>query len=366
VGRAVDAADAWAKAHLVILSASFESFKTEEEWASIEELQHSFEVKGQVLDVRQLSWQMPRPLGFVEQGRLILLCRALLQVPDASALLDDWFLVVKFAYQQWVDNQTFELTSEDVAKLLGGEVNRTRLVSHLLLREGWMFGSGSGVPEGNWTRELRSDVRVARHPRNARELLDARVAIEDAQPLAVVPLIDLDEGSVLPSAPPKQPTESTDTIAEPSNLRRRWDYATNNPFLATALAGICVIMLVALGGLLYAGGKKLVDFLGEDPEVTAAGGKFERAGEGGARTFPVAGVLAHEGRPVKPGQKVRVLCVVHAPTPPSAVPDGNWYKIGSDPWDGRYFAAANSFWNGDVPGQLPYTHNTDKSVEKCG
>jgi hypothetical protein len=39
---------------------------------------------------------------------------------------------------------------------------------------------------------------------------------------------------------------------------------------------------------------------------------------------------------------------------------------GSKPWNGRYFAPANSFWNGDVPCPTPYTHNTDFSVPKCG
>jgi hypothetical protein len=301
---------------------------------------------------------MPRPLGFVEQGHLVLLCRALLHVPAASALLEDWFRVLKYAYGCWMRDPNSELISHQVVELLDGDIDRAKLVSRLLLREAWMFGSGTGIPEGYWTRELRSDVRVARDARNARELLDARMRDEDAETLPALPLIELDEDPVLPSASSDQPSDS---VAHPGHLRRLWDYASNNPLLATFLGTLGVVAILALGGLIFAGVKKL----GEESSTSATRGKFERAAEGGARTFPVPGVLAREGPAVKVGQEVRVLCRVYAPNPPSVVPDGNWYKISSSPWDGRYFAAANSFWNGDVPGRLPYTHNTDKSVEKC-
>jgi hypothetical protein len=364
VRRTVDAADAWAVDHLALLSASFESFATSEEWAPIEGLQHSFEVKGERLDVARLSWQMPRPLGFVEQGRLILLCRALLWVPDASALLQDWFLVLKYAYERWVDDRNFELTSDRVIELFGGDTGRAGLVSQLLLREGWMFGSGTGVTGGDWTRELRSEVRVARDAHNARDLLDARIAIEDVEPMPVLPLIDMDEPEVPAPAPLDKSSGPEDTVAQPGRLRRLWDYVSNNPLLVLVLGTLSVLAIVAALGLFYTGAKELVEYFNEDTGL-AAHGKVERAGEGGARTFQVAGVLAQEGPAVKPGEKVRVLCLVYAPSPPSAVPDGNWYKLSSSPWNGRYFAAANSFWNGDVPGQLPYSHNTDEAVEKC-
>ena len=45
-------------------------------------------------------------------------------------------------------------------------------------------------------------------------------------------------------------------------------------------------------------------------------------------------------------------------------PDGWWYRLGGS-FGGTYYAVANTFWNGDVPNQLPYTHNTDFSVAVC-
>ncbi|WP_156036169.1 hypothetical protein [Blastococcus sp. URHD0036] len=44
-------------------------------------------------------------------------------------------------------------------------------------------------------------------------------------------------------------------------------------------------------------------------------------------------------------------------------PDGFWYLVESDEWNGRW-TPANSFMNGDVPGG-PYIHNTDVAVPVC-
>ncbi|HEX4669258.1 MAG TPA: hypothetical protein VH275_04705 [Solirubrobacterales bacterium] len=358
--RAVDAAEAWAESHLILLSASFESFTETGEWARIEGLQHRFEVEGRLLDVGRLAWRMPPPLGLVEQGHVVLLCRALLHVPAASTLLEDWFRTVKHAYDCWIGDPNCELISHEVVELLDGDVDRARRVSRLLLREGWMFSSGTGGAEGYWTRELRSDIRVARDARNARELLDARLRYEDAEAPAALPLTEMDEDPVPPPAPPGEPTGSQDTAAHQGRLHRLWRYVSNNPLLATFLGTLGVAAVLAL----LAGGRKLAEAI-DHGSAPAARGKLERAAEDGARTFSVPGSLAREGPPVRAGERVRVLCRVYAPNPPSVVPDGNWYRISSSPWNGRYFAAANSFWNGDVPGQLPYTHNTDQSVQKC-
>lgn len=62
---------------------------------------------------------------------------------------------------------------------------------------------------------------------------------------------------------------------------------------------------------------------------------------------------------------VQVSCKVYAPQIASATPDGYWYRIASAPWSDKYYVAANTFWNGDVPGQRPYTHFTDMNVPNC-
>jgi hypothetical protein len=56
---------------------------------------------------------------------------------------------------------------------------------------------------------------------------------------------------------------------------------------------------------------------------------------------------------------------VYAPEIALVNPDGYWYRLHDAPWNDKYYVAANTFWNGDVPGHLPYTHNTGWSVPNC-
>jgi hypothetical protein len=326
-------ADNWAQLNQVLLDICFGEFNKTVEWPYLETLEHRLETAGQTIAARQLAREMPEALGFVEDGRLVLLCRALLEIDAAEGLLEDWFKSVRLAYVRWMEDPNNELDSEHVAALLEDDTERLRQVSTLLFREGWMFGSGSGEASGFWTREIVAGVRVARDAKNARELLDARAAVEWSDP-----------------EPP----------AQVSRLRRGWRYVTGNGYLA----GLAVIATVALLGLVAAAVKGAFDSGTTNPKAQTPP-VLERAGEGGARTFRIPGVLANEGPRVKSGEKVEVLCRAHVPEPASVVPDGNWYRLASAPWNGRYFAPANSFWNGDVAGK-PYRHNTDFSVPVCG
>jgi hypothetical protein len=61
---------------------------------------------------------------------------------------------------------------------------------------------------------------------------------------------------------------------------------------------------------------------------------------------------------------VEVSCKVYDPYIESVNPDGFWYRIASQPWDDQYYAAANTFMNGD-PWDGPYEHNTDWAVPDC-
>lgn len=60
---------------------------------------------------------------------------------------------------------------------------------------------------------------------------------------------------------------------------------------------------------------------------------------------------------------LEVRCRYYAPSVPSVTPDGFWYLIETEPWNGLW-SPANSFMNGDVPGG-PYIHNTDFGVPVC-
>lgn len=91
---------------------------------------------------------------------------------------------------------------------------------------------------------------------------------------------------------------------------------------------------------------------------------IEMAGQYGAPTFTDPHTPSVSGTPIEPYQQVQVACKVYAPTIPSASPDGYWYRIASAPWNGRYYAVANTFMNGDTVGG-PSLHNTDFAVPDC-
>lgn len=361
--RVLRDARAWAQQNRILLEICFAEFRSTGRWPRLETLEHRLEHAGHTtIAAEALAREMPEPLGFAEQGHLVLMCRGLLEVNDAEGLLEDWFNSVRLAYDRWMEDPNNELDSEEVAAQLGGDAERLRQVSMLLLREGWMFGSGSGDAAGSWTREIVAGVRVARDAEDARELLDARAAVEwsDAEPpLAVGTAGPEGPSGVVPEGIPR-PTGPTGEAADISRPRRFWRYVTGNAYLAAIAATFTLAVLAAL----YKGATVFVESF-DSSSSSAAHPHMQQAGEGGARTFPVPGVLSREGPPVKPGERVRVRCRVYAPRPASVVPDGNWYRLASAPWNGQYFAPANSFWNGDVPGRTPYTHNTDFSVPVC-
>ena len=92
--------------------------------------------------------------------------------------------------------------------------------------------------------------------------------------------------------------------------------------------------------------------------------RAERVGHHGAPTFSDHHLVAGAGPRIPALATVQVSCRVDDPSIPSVSPDGWWYRIASPPWDNRYYAAANTFFNGD-PLNGPYSHNTDFHLPVC-
>ena len=102
------------------------------------------------------------------------------------------------------------------------------------------------------------------------------------------------------------------------------------------------------------------------PPPTAARTFTEQSGRFGSPAFRNPANASGQGTTVPAMSYVEVSCKVKpASTIASAHPDGYWYRIASSPWNNEFYAVANTFWNGDVPGQTPYTHNTDFNVPDC-
>lgn len=349
-------AEAWAVEHRYLLAICFERFQESGEWPTLEQLQHDFEVAGRDEDVSRLAFAMPPSLGFVEQQQLVLLVRGLSFVPKAAPLLEDWSAVLRLAYAKWREDPTAELTRADAFGVLDGDPLRTRFAALLFLRERWPFGSGRGGIDDEWSQEIISAVRDVRDAKGPADILAARDRTEFPPPKPA------------PGAdPPPQQTQG------PSPLKRTWSLVSENTLIATVVGGIVVLLVGAYlihangegGSGSHSGGTIPEAGHSTSPgEPVPAQTRKEQAGTGGARTFTKpAGAV--EGPRVGPNQPVLVSCRVYDPEPESVLPDGYWYRLASSPWSGRYYAPANSFWNGDVPGKKPYTHNTDFAVVNC-
>jgi hypothetical protein len=355
------AANAWAEDHDELLAACFARFEAGLSWPTLEELQRDFELAGSDIDVAAEAWKMPRVLGFAESTRLVLLVRGLSHVGAASQLLDDWCCALRLAYRLWREDSGARLTYEDVLRLLDGDRRRADAVSVVLSRERWPFGSGEGGPT-DWSSEITSGVRAARSAQRATDVIAARDAVE-------FPAAD---GPVSETVPARKSMMS---------LKAAWRVVSYHPlwssFIAAVLAGLLLLAVSELGGSgssrSPAGTRSPSETTTRQPSAAQQGlgaalswpRSAEHAGSRGARTFANPYTLASTGEPLVSNERVLVVCKVYAPAPASVVPDGYWYRLASAPWSQRYYAPANSFWNGDIPRRKPYTHNTDFKVPNC-
>jgi hypothetical protein len=72
-----------------------------------------------------------------------------------------------------------------------------------------------------------------------------------------------------------------------------------------------------------------------------------------------------EGPAIAGGSTINIVCKLHGLT----VADGNtwWYEIGSNPWNGNFYASADAFYNnGATSGSLQGTPFVDQAVPDCG
>lgn len=89
----------------------------------------------------------------------------------------------------------------------------------------------------------------------------------------------------------------------------------------------------------------------------------EEVGSIGANTYADPRTLEGRGEPIPAHAVLEVRCRYYAPSIPSVTPDGFWYLLETEPWNG-FWSPANSYMNGDVPGG-PTLHNTDMDVPIC-
>ncbi|MGY1774076.1 hypothetical protein [Blastococcus sp. SYSU D00813] len=177
--------------------------------------------------------------------------------------------------------------------------------------------------------------------------------------------------ALAPFAPPPPADEPAEVPApeEAPRRGRRWPRWTLGAAVLAVVALVSVLATIAVlrddpaAGDLDdpASTQALVDV----PLPSTGDGTLyvELSGSIGANTFGDPRTLQDRGAAIPPDTEIEVRCRYYAPSVPSVTPDGFWYLIESEPWNGLW-TPANSFMNGDVPGG-PYIHNTDFAVPVC-
>jgi hypothetical protein len=240
-------AQAWGEANWGLLHRTFERFSEAAEWPLLEDLQHDFSVGGRDdIDVANLAHGMPNPLGFVEQGRLVLRIRGLSCVGSAAGLLDLWAAAVHLAAQRWIQNhKTAWLNREDVEGLTHGDQHQTDLVSIILLRERWPFGDGHGNPtDDDWRQKVIESARIARDSRDPATLLEKRGEVEFPPRSTTAPGLPLPpELDVQPNPPFASPSEFHRRPADPQQsqpiaLKERLRSFIRHPIVIAVVAGL--------------------------------------------------------------------------------------------------------------------------------
>ena len=139
----------------------------------------------------------------------------------------------------------------------------------------------------------------------------------------------------------------------------------------TAVVAACLIVFVAVAVVtaidsIHPGRARSSSSPGPQPAVTTSHSAphTEREWHTGAGTFSDPHSASGPGSKIAPGQYVLVSCKLYDPSIASIKPGGYWYRIASKPWNNKYYAAANTFLNGD-PWGGPYTHPTDLDVPNC-
>jgi len=224
----------WAEEHRDVLQIAYRHFEQNEEWPTLEYLQHRLETEGRFVSVHNLINGAPPIICSLELQRLRLRPRGLAYVSTAQELLADWAAVTALAYRLWLADPERKLLRADVEELLESDPDRTRRVLMIFERETWFFDGGQGaVEDQSWSRGIHSRVRLARSADTANELIAALDADE-------FPPFDPDE--IVYTGP----MPATSTEAATPRLRRTrklWMTISENALISAVIAGLIVLLL---------------------------------------------------------------------------------------------------------------------------
>ena len=254
---------------------------------------------------------------------------------------------------------------------------RTAPADPFVIQIGWLVATAGGKEQlvqrcgglvsertlDNWTAGSYPRTKITGAVRD----LDAwaRQAMPGYPDAAGAPSLIEASGPYRSAPPATEPVHQPEPEPIPERRRRglRW----------ALWAAALVVVLVAVIGITLVIDRQVDAAHAAAAARSAAGVPLPSTGDGtsrteltgsiGAKTFADPRTLTAGGGAIPANTEIQVRCRYYAPSVPSVTPDGFWYLIESDQWNGLW-TPANSFMNGDVPGG-PYFHNTDFDVPVC-
>lgn len=211
----LDLAERWMTWHPDILREASDHWLASGEWLTAMQLGRSALRQGATSDVFTDIRALPPPVGRISHpdDSLILRVRALAALPRCKPALDGFIEALRLAGRRLLAEEEHPvLRSSDLLGAISLALPVAERVSQLLLGEDWMFGGGSGSPNGEWERATDERTLPVLNVRSLTDYLRvegerfwARPASQELH--AAHPLVELAYGAQTPLAAPIVPAE---------------------------------------------------------------------------------------------------------------------------------------------------------------
>jgi hypothetical protein len=217
----LDESERWAAAHGQLLCEVADAFLADG-WPSLDEIGREALRRGDPADAYTALRAIAAPLGHVtHEDTIKLRARGLARCPQAAPVLDGFLAALKLATARLLsDDPQPRLDSADLVEWLDMDPVLARQVSEVIFNEGWIFGSGSGNADGEWTREITEHTRFVIGVETMDDYLRAEAERHQPPPRMAVP--PLQAATPVAEPPPVTPYTLVADINDHSPFAVEW------------------------------------------------------------------------------------------------------------------------------------------------
>lgn len=330
----------WIAANPEAITLAFDTYVATGAWPKRRALQRQLARSGCDSLVEDILASMPRlpgqqRLAYSDDFEVPLF--VLRQFPPSQPMLDDCLYLVNAAVESYLSPTDNPSLRSDDAQLVDHAPSPEHLVrAGQLLYASYPHPFSGGSYRADWWDYAINDDVVLRF-RNTRTLddyvkqqIELLVDASERQAAFMRPLVAEEGGS----------SEPQQTKASLFKRFRGWVIGTATTIVGAVAAGIILIVI-----------------------LPSAGPRTETVGQT-THTFSNPADASGQGPAIPALQPVEISCRLRGL--PVADQDSWWYRIKTPPWDGRYYASADAFYNSQRrSGSLRNTPLVDTKLRTC-